>query len=389
MIKNRAFLEKTKVKIKSILLIGVVFAGSGVQFACSEDETNKKGGIGEIQVTLATDSGVNAITKAVTETDPNAPSLTDFTINISGQGYNENLSYSELAEPIELPIGTYAVKAISGDATAEGFIGENGYDKPWYQDDQTIVVEGNKTTPANLSATLQNAKVSVSYSEAFIAYFDDYTTDVTLKSSKNTFLFDRQETYEPLYLLPGTLELYVDISGNAGIEYTHEDSFTIDAKKHYKITFDTDADPGPEPGEEGEAGITITFESPDDADPIVINLGNYPVLKAIGFENNRLQIVQGNHPEESAYISIAGKGEITNCSFTIVSSDFTAKTIDLLTADEAALEGLVYTSNTEKTLAVLNFAEVIPTLSRGEHTFTLTVANAKASQKITVTITVA
>lgn len=235
MIENRAFLEKAKTKMKSTMLICAVFAASGMLFACSEDETNKEGGIGEIQVTLSTDSGVNAITKAETETDPHAPAPNDFTVNISGQGYNQDFSYSQLAQPIELPVGTYVVKAISGDDTAEGFVGEGGYEKPWYQADETIVVEGDNTTPANLSATLQNAKVSVSYSEAFIAYFKNYTTDISLKSDKNTFRFDRDETYEPLYLLPGTLKLYVDISGNAGIEYTHEDSFTIEAKNIIKL----------------------------------------------------------------------------------------------------------------------------------------------------------
>lgn len=78
---------------------------------------------------------------------------------------------SDFPSDREFPIGKYTLEAFYGTKGAEGF------GVPYYLGTSQFYVRENQTTSVAVTATLQQAMVTVDYTEAFKSYVTSYSAE--------------------------------------------------------------------------------------------------------------------------------------------------------------------------------------------------------------------
>lgn len=162
-------------------------------FSCEmKDEIFNKNEIsGDVGYLNLAVSAQNKVTKAATDNgeSPNTPVNADnFNVEIcTNEGvYKKFDSYSELPETIELPVGSYTVKAHTpGEVQPK-------MSEPYYNGETNLKITKGTETEASVICSMQNTKVQLIYGTNFSTTFSSWTITVS-DGSENILTFTQDD----------------------------------------------------------------------------------------------------------------------------------------------------------------------------------------------------
>lgn len=237
-------------------------AAAAISVAALAGCAKEQGGYGTASFTATADESVAAETKATVSLGlANLPSASDFKLAVTGDNYSQ--SYTKLSAydaTTKYDVGTYRATVTYGDVSVEAF------DTPCFKADTSFAIVDKQNTAVALKATVQNAVVSISYTDAFKNYFSDYT--MTLKTSTfNTELaFAKGETRKA-FITPASFSISGKVTTQTGeVKSVPSTTFSdIAAGTYYKITYDVNG------GAVGTAAITVSIDD-SLADTITVSI---------------------------------------------------------------------------------------------------------------------
>ncbi len=151
-----------KTMISVLVLLAVI--------SCQKNQTE---GGGQVCFTVSGNEIVADMTKSKVSEYTTLPSTEDFSISVSGSGYQWSGKISDWDETTVLLAGEYEVTASCGAIDTEGF------DAPYFVGTQSFTVTGGETSSVSIPVSLGNTIVKVSCSDDFKRYYKDYTFKVT------------------------------------------------------------------------------------------------------------------------------------------------------------------------------------------------------------------
>ena len=365
-----------RLKFLVFTLMVVVFA------SCSRDENTPSANEGYIDIQLTASSEMQEVASRAEESG--VPEAGDFSLtikNADGETIGSWEKFSEYDASTVVPVGEYTVSASYGDATAEGFDGLS------YAGSSSANVTEGETTEVSVQCTINKARVSIAYTDAFKQYFSAYSASIT-SSHSNKVSFAADET-RAAYFVPGNLDVYLDVARPGASEKTTLKVKTLAAevKHEYRLTMDVDA---------GTSTLKITFnDDPENTQNVEFDISDEalnaapPVFMANGFTSgSAIEVVEGGSVEGVLQAYLNASSGIASCTLATNSAALKAlgwpESVDLvkMTAEQKQKMtdlGLIVKGlgdNLDK-IAIVEFQNVVPNLyctgeGNEDHTFTLT-----------------
>ncbi len=303
----------------------------------------------------------------------------------------------------EFPIGRYTMEAFYGDADAEGF------EVPYYYGSTQFNVRENETTPVAVTATLQQAIVTVDYTDAFKSYVLSYGADLLSEGSISSVEYPADRTGDLAYMKPGKVSVYVTITIPTKTESARLKACDFEAKARYMYNVTVDYNNG----ELGTGQLVITISDELETEEVTIDLSDElfitaaPEITSTGFTSGTpLSIVAGDNASEPLKMTITAPGELAELNLSTTAPALTAagwpasaNLLTLGTSEQNAMKALGFSAlgvwkNPDK-MAVLDFTKVLPYLTSGDadvltNEFVLVAVdkNGKASDPMALTIDV-
>lgn len=362
-----------------LMLLALVALGLS---ACRSDERTPSGG-GYLAVRVAADNEV--VSAASRAEGDGIPDVGDFSLSIAkenGELVSKWDKFSDYdAEDTVVPVGTYTVSASYGDATTEGFDGLS------YAGSTTANVTEGETTDVTIDCTINKARVSISYTDAFKSYFTSYSAYVS-SSRGNKIDYTADET-RAAYFTPGNLDVYLNVTrpGVSGSVALKVKTLAAEVKHEYRLTMDVDA---------GTSTLNIIFnDDPESTQNVEFNISDAalnapaPTIVAHGFTSGEaMEVVEGGSVEGTLQAYLNAPSGLASCE--LVTSSAALKVqgwpekVDLMALsaeDQQKLTelGLVMKGlgSTHDKIATVEFQNVVPYLyctgdGNEEHSFTLT-----------------
>lgn len=365
-----------RLKFLVFTLMVVVFA------SCSRDENTPSANEGYIDIQLTASSEMQEVASRAEESG--VPEAGDFSLtikNADGETIGSWEKFSEYDASTVVPVGEYTVSASYGDATAEGFDGLS------YAGSSSANVTEGETTEVSVQCTINKARVSIAYTDAFKQYFSAYSASIT-SSHSNKVSFAADET-RAAYFVPGNLDVYLDVARPGASEKTTLKVKTLAAevKHEYRLTMDVDA---------GTSTLKITFnDDPENTQNVEFDISDEalnaapPVFMANGFTSgSAIEVVEGGSVEGVLQAYLNASSGIASCTLATNSAALKVlgwpESVDLvkMTAEQKQKMtdlGLIVKGlgdNLDK-IAIVEFQNVVPNLyctgeGNEDHTFTLT-----------------
>lgn len=362
-----------------LMLLALVALGLS---ACRSDERTPSGG-GYLAVRVVADNEVVSATSRA-EGD-GIPDVGDFSLSIAkenGELVSKWDKFSDYdAEATVVPVGTYTVSASYGDATTEGFDGLS------YAGSTTANVAEGETTDVTIDCTINKARVSISYTDAFKSYFTSYSAYVS-SSRGNKIDYTADET-RAAYFTPGNLDVYLNVTrpGVSGSVALKVKTLAAEVKHEYRLTMDVDA---------GTSTLNIIFnDDPESTQNVEFNISDAalnapaPTIVAHGFTSGEaMEVVEGGSVEGTLQAYLNAPSGLAGCELVTSSAALKAQgwpeKVDLMALsaeDQQKLTelGLVMKGlgSTHDKIATVEFQNVVPYLyctgdGNEEHSFTLT-----------------
>lgn len=362
-----------------LMLLALVALGLS---ACRSDERTPSGG-GYLAVRVAADNEV--VSAASRAEGDGIPDVGDFSLSIAkenGELVSKWDKFSDYdAEATVVPVGTYTVSASYGDATTEGFDGLS------YAGSTTANVAEGETTDVTIDCTINKARVSISYTDAFKSYFTSYSAYIS-SSRGNKIDYTADET-RAAYFTPGNLDVYLNVTrpGVSGSVALKVKTLAAEVKHEYRLTMDVDA---------GTSTLNIIFnDDPESTQNVEFNISDAalnapaPTIVAHGFTSGEaMEVVEGGSVEGTLQAYLNAPSGLAGCKLVTSSAALKAQgwpeEVDLValsTEDQQKLTelGLVMKGlgSTHDKIATVEFQNVIPYLyctgdGNEEHSFTLT-----------------
>lgn len=350
--------------------------------SCSRDENTPSANEGYIDIQLTASGEMQEVASRAEESG--VPEAGDFSLtikNADGETIGSWEKFSEYDASTVVSVGEYTVSASYGDATAEGFDGLS------YAGSSSANVTEGETTEVSVQCTINKARVSIAYTDAFKQYFSAYSASVT-SSHSNKVSFAADET-RAAYFVPGNLDVYLDVTRPGASEKTTLKVKTLAAevKHEYRLTMDVDA---------GTSTLKITFnDDPENTQNVEFDVSDEalnaapPVFMANGFTSeSAIEVVEGGSVEGVLQAYLNASSRIASCTLATNSAALKAlgwpESVNLvkMTAEQKQKMtdlGLIVKGlgdNLDK-IAIVEFQNVVPNLyCTGEgdedHTFTLT-----------------
>lgn len=362
-----------------LMLLALVALGLS---ACRSDERTPSGG-GYLAVRVAAD---NEVFSAASRAEGDGiPDVGDFSLSIAkenGELVSKWDKFSDYdAEATVVPVGTYTVSASYGDATTEGFDGLS------YAGSTTANVAEGETTDVTIDCTINKARVSISYTDAFKSYFTSYSAYVS-SSRGNKIDYTADET-RAAYFTPGNLDVYLNVTrpGVSGSVALKVKTLAAEVKHEYRLTMDVDA---------GTSTLNIIFnDDPESTQNVEFNISDAalnapaPTIVAHGFTSDEaMEVVEGGSVEGTLQAYLNAPSGLAGCELVTSSAALKAQgwpeKVDLMALsaeDQQKLTelGLVMKGlgSTHDKIATVEFQNVVPYLyctgdGNEEHSFTLT-----------------
>ena len=285
------------------------------------------------------------------------------------------------SEATVVPVGTYTVSASYGDATTEGFDGLS------YVGSTTANVAEGETTDVTIDCTINKARVSISYTDAFKSYFTSYSAYVS-SSRGNKIDYTADET-RAAYFTPGNLDVYLNVTrpGVSGSVALKVKTLAAEVKHEYRLTMDVDA---------GTSTLNIIFnDDPESTQNVEFNISDAalnapaPTIVAHGFTSGEaMEVMEGGSVEGTLQAYLNAPSGLAGCELVTSSAALKAQgwpeKVDLMALsaeDQQKLTelGLVMKGlgSTHDKIATVEFQNVVPYLyctgdGNEEHSFTLT-----------------
>ena len=362
-----------------LMLLALVALGLS---ACRSDERTPSGG-GYLAVRVAAD---NEVVSAASRVEGDGiPDVGDFSLSIAkenGELVSKWDKFSDYdAEATVVPVGTYTVSASYGDATTEGFDGLS------YVGSTTANVAEGETTDVTIDCTINKARVSISYTDAFKSYFTSYSAYVS-SSRGNKIDYTADET-RAAYFTPGNLDVYLNVTrpGVSGSVALKVKTLAAEVKHEYRLTMDVDA---------GTSTLNIIFnDDPESTQNVEFNISDAalnapaPTIVAHGFTSGEaMEVMEGGSVEGTLQAYLNAPSGLAGCELVTSSAALKAQgwpeKVDLMALsaeDQQKLTelGLVMKGlgSTHDKIATVEFQNVVPYLyctgdGNEEHSFTLT-----------------
>lgn len=362
-----------------LMLLALVALGLS---ACRSDERTPSGG-GYLAVRVAADNEV--VSAASRAEGDGIPDVGDFSLSIAkenGELVSKWDKFSDYdAEATVVPVGTYTVSASYGDATTEGFDGLS------YAGSTTANVAEGETTDVTIDCTINKARVSISYTDAFKSYFTSYSAYVS-SSRGNKIDYTADET-RAAYFTPGNLDVYLNVTrpGVSGSVALKVKTLAAEVKHEYRLTMDVDA---------GTSTLNIIFNDDlESTQNVEFNISDAalnapaPTIVAHGFTSGEaMEVVEGGSVEGTLQAYLNAPSGLAGCELVTSSAALKAQgwpeKVDLMALsaeDQQKLTelGLVMKGlgSTHDKIATVEFQNVVPYLyctgdGNEEHSFTLT-----------------
>lgn len=182
---------------------------------------------------------VNTSSNTRAEETYNPKQLAVQIINASNEVVEETTNFETnwQGKPIELPVGTYTVKASSA-----GFDGESSaFDKPYYAGSTKVTVKSKESANATIECTLANVKVTVNFDQSFKDAFtkanvavDDNANNAGIDPLNFIMGTTTQSGYFPVTDLKAT----VSVTNKNGVTNTQDNEITdVKARDHYILNY--------------------------------------------------------------------------------------------------------------------------------------------------------
>ena len=196
-------------------------------------------------------------------------------VDISGKVVKETEDWrSWTSEPLELPLGTYTVKAFSQGVD----VSTAGFDEPYYYGQTEVKVVPKVNQSVNIECTLANVKVTVNYSAEVKKYFSKL--DCTVASGSTQLLFAKNESRSG-YFPVGDLNISLALTNTDNRSFVLESNPVTQVKErqHYRINYTMKAH-----GTIGDISITldpstkeynVEIAIPKESNPIVNVWSNF------------------------------------------------------------------------------------------------------------------
>lgn len=222
--------------MKKLLLIALVAA---MATACQKVATEQAVGTGILHITPSVANDVNEV-KSSTESNASGktvavPALSEFSLTIKGSDYDRTWTsltdYS--ADDERLTAGMYDVTIKYGN------IEEEGYDKPYFYATKSVqVLDRNRTTEAELTATVGNAIVEIAMTPEFKGYFVKH--EFKLKTTYTAEPFTLEENpAKDLFVAPQSVTLECACTRQNGKEEAlTPQTFEVKARTRHIVKYD-------------------------------------------------------------------------------------------------------------------------------------------------------
>ena len=235
--------------LKTIMGILVVL----VAVSCGKTTSSDKG---QVVFDVSSNQQIVDMTKSNVSDFTELPSVSEFTVTITGTDYNWTGTIAEWEESTLLQAGNYTVTAIYGSLEEEGF------DKPFFEGTMTFTVIGGEAVTVSIPVSLGNSVIKINCSEYFKKYYTDYTFNIT-RGASQVVTFAKNETRAAFidaykFTISGTLQSELK-TYNFSKDYTN-----LDVATAYTFAFDV--------ANVGGSSITIQFK---DGYTETIELGDY------------------------------------------------------------------------------------------------------------------
>ena len=221
--------------------------------ACQNDDELGNSATGYLRLGLEVNT--TSISRAEAEAY-NPKQLAVQIVNASDEVVEETANFDTewKGKTFNLPIGTYTIKASSA-----GFDGKtSGFDKPYYVGTTEVTIENGKTANANITCTLANVKVTVTFDQTFIDAFKAANVKVDDNGDNGSIsplTFTMGETTQSGYFPVTDLKATVSATNQHDVTNTQTDDITgVKARDHYKLLYKVAAS-GP-----GNGNVTVTVD---------------------------------------------------------------------------------------------------------------------------------
>lgn len=175
----------------------------------------------------------------------------------------EYARFDKMPAEIELEAGAYSVEVSKGTKTAAAF------NSPYFSGKQSFTIVKDMTTPVEVTASMENSRVTIDFSDDFLETYTDYT--LSFKTNKMTLplVYEKGE-YRPMYFqadASGTkLTIGMELVNVYGKDVQYTATTTIKQKQWTKLTVRTD--------EKGLNGVAIDVVLNDETkETVYVNIG--------------------------------------------------------------------------------------------------------------------
>lgn len=387
--------------MKNKVLIGLCAAGLAMMSACSDTFNPTSDREGRILPNVGLDMVVAAPQgKAAARADGLAMQISpdDLKLTLTADDGSLQRTWDSPADfdPAEnFPVGAYTMEASYGDPDFGGF------NRPYYFGEARFSVLENRVSPVNITATLGNSMLTITWSEAMNEYFTSFSGEVLAGTSQ--YVYNASET-RSLYMVPGHVEVNVNITKPNGVTgKINVKGFEAEARHHYKLFIDVNN------GEVGSSGLSVTFNSDLVEEEVVLDVSDKvlvadaPVISAIGFSPGvPIEVIEGLQLEDVVRMSVLAQGYVQTAVLTtsgsLIERGWPA-TVDFAAADASTLArlrdlniGFVGLEGIKSQMAFVGFNRVPERLEyieggNNEVSFTLVAKdrNSKMSAPLTLT----
>ena len=175
----------------------------------------------------------------------------------------EYARFDKMPAEIELEAGAYSVEVSKGTKTAAAF------NSPYFYGKQDFTIVKDMTTPVEVTAAMENSRVTVDFSDDFVATYKDYTLSFMTNKMTLPLVYEKGE-YRPMYFqadASGTkLTIGMELVNVYGKDVQYTATTTIKQKQWAKLTIRTD--------EKGLNGVAIDVVLNDETkETIYVKIG--------------------------------------------------------------------------------------------------------------------
>ncbi|MCM1032968.1 MAG: DUF4493 domain-containing protein [Odoribacter sp.] len=386
--------------MKKTMLKGFVgVALATVPVACTDGNGLGFGESGKIALTTEVDATVVKGRSSRAEYTDITPA--DLSLKLVSADGSFSQTYDKIADfPLDktFKVGTYTMSAFYGDENTEGF------ESPSFYGETTLRVTENETTPVHIISKVNNALVTIVYTDNFKDYMTSYSAEV--HAAGGSYIEYAAEETRPAYVKTGETEIFVDFvkpNGNGGKLSVAK--FTTVAACHYTVTVDLGGDGA------GTINLIVKLDETLDQKDIEIDISDpalnapAPVVTAQGFTSDTaIEFVPGQELQDNLKFNIIAAGGLNQVTMTTRSSSLISKgwpqEVALVGADAAmqqtltslGLKALGVFGVTDK-MAVVDLTDVLANIEYlnsgdNESIFTISVkdVHGKVSESVTLKV---